>query len=368
MRKFPLSHVLAALFIVTGCQRSSPMHLAETTAPRQAEVSPIPILDMRGDGAAIGAAHGKALGSSIRFLHIKYLDVWFKNPQMKLLAQTVAVAFETKLAPRHQAEIHAIAEASGVDERDVMLANCFLDVSPMTACSTVALPADASPDGVARFGRNLDFPSFDVADKYSVVMVYHPAGKNAFAAVSWPGLIGVLSGMNEHGLSLANMEVTRGQRLPTAVPYTILYRTVLEECRTVNEAVELLKKSPRQTANNLMLMDASGDRAVVEITPEEIIVRRAPQHAALISTNHHRGTDIDTPGFCSRYDTLHDMANADYGRVDEAEVKTMLGKVGGSETLQAMIFEPANRTLVLSVGTGAAKGQFHRIDLKKYFR
>ena len=30
------------------------------------------------------------------------------------------------------------------------------------------------------------------------------------------GMIGVLSGMNEHGLSLANMEVTRSMRLPGA--------------------------------------------------------------------------------------------------------------------------------------------------------
>jgi predicted choloylglycine hydrolase len=279
----------------------------------------------------------------------------------------VAVLFEAQLQERHRQEIHALAAATKIDERDVMLGNCFLDVSPMTACSTIALPADASPDGVARFGRNLDFPSFNVADKYSVLMIYHPAGKYAFAAVSWPGLIGVLSGMNEHGLSLANMEVTRGQRFPQAAPYAVLYRTLLEECRTVKEAISLLEKSPRQTANNLMLMDAAGDRAVVEITPEAITIRRAPARTALISTNHHRGVDLDTPGQCERYDLLHDTAKAEYGRIDEAAVKSMLEKVGGSMTLQSMIFEPANRVIVLSVGSTAAKGKFYRVELKDKF-
>src|SRR5207253_2804759 len=115
-------------------------------------------------------------------------------------------------------------------------------------------------------------------------------------SVAWPGMIGVLSGMNEHGLTLANMEVDRNRRLPVAMPYTLLYRSVLEHCKTVEQAIAFLKSTPRQTANNLMLMDATGDRAVLEITPDAVVVRRAPDSAPLISTNHHRGTDLDTAG------------------------------------------------------------------------
>ena len=65
--------------------------------------------------------------------------------------------------------------------------------------------------------------------------------------------------MNEYGLCLANMEVDRQMRPPMAMPYTLLYRTVLEQCRTVDEAIDLLKRTPRQSANNLMLMDARGE-------------------------------------------------------------------------------------------------------------
>jgi isopenicillin-N N-acyltransferase-like protein len=352
------------LALLAGCSRS-PTAVAPQGITR--EVLPFAVVQLRGDGAAIGVAHGVRFNSEIHTLFDGYLKTWFSNPTMKLAAQSVGVLFEAQLSEAHRQEIRALAATTKLDEHDVMLANCFLDLSPMSACSTVALPADASPDGVGRFGRNLDFPSFNVADKYSVLMIYHPTAKNAFAAVSWPGLIGVLSGMNEHGLSLANMEVTRDRRMPQAMPYTLLYRTVLEECRTVKEAIALLEKSPRQTANNLMLMDADGDRAVVEITPAAITVRRAPDHTALVSTNHHRGTDLNTPGRCDRYDLLHDATQRDYGKIDEAGVKSMLEKVGGSITLQSMIFEPVNRVIVLSVGGNAAKGKFYRVDLKRYF-
>jgi hypothetical protein len=364
-KPFPTS--LLVVLALCACQRG-PIQLSTATASRAEEKLPFPVVDLRGDGAALGAEHGRRLGDSIRLLHAKYLNAWFANPALKFTAQSIAAMFESHLSAQHRAEIHALAEATGIDERDVMLGNCFLDVSPMAACSTIALPADAAPDGVARFGRNLDFPSFNVADKYSVLLVYHPQGKNAFAAVSWPGLIGVLSGMNEHGLALANMEVSRVQRLPQAAPYTLLYRTVLEECRTVAEAIDLLERSPRQTPNNLMLMDASGDRAVVEITPQKVTVRRAGDHAALISTNHHRGADVDTPGRCARYDALHDAAVRQYGHIDEAAVKAMLANVGNAMTLQSMIFEPANRAIVLSVGNTAAKGRFYRVELEKLLR
>jgi predicted choloylglycine hydrolase len=238
----------------------------------------------------------------------------------------------------------------------------------MTACSTVTFSAAAAPDGVARFGRNLDFPSFDVADKASVVLVYRPQGRYAFASVAWPGLVGVLSGMNEHGLTLANMEVKRGARVPSAMPYTLLYRCVLERCKTVDEAIEFLRDTPRQSANNLMLMDASGDRAVVELTPESVAVRRGSEGEALVSTNHQRGEDADTPGRCERYDYLNENSNQDFGHIDVAGVESLLaGASQGKMTLQSMVFEPANRVIYLSTGKNAARREFHRLDLRKHF-
>ena len=130
----------------------------------------------------------------------------------------------------------------------------------------------------------------------------------------------------------------------------------------------MLKATPRQTPNNLMLMDAAGDRAVVEITPESVTVRRAPADAALVSTNHHRGTDLDTGGRCRRYDYLHDTSAKAFGQVSRESVEEMMGKVAqGKMTLQSMVFEPSERVLYLAVGKNAPKNGYHRLELKKYF-
>jgi len=253
---------------------------------------------------------------------------------------------------------------------NVMLGQCFPETYAVGACSTVALPAAAAPDGIARFGRNMDYDTFGVLDQRTYVLVYHPRDHYAFASVAAaPGLIGVISGMNEPGLCLATMEVPHPLRLPHAMPSMLLYRTVLENCRSVDEAIAFLKKTPRQTAFNLMLMDAAGDRAVAEITPAGVAVRRAPGNAALISTNHQRQNDLDSPGRCGRYDFLHDASRRQFGRISESTIEAMLaGAAQGDATYQSMIFDPANRVLTLAAGAGAPNHSFTRIDLKPYFQ
>ncbi len=265
-------------------------------------------------------------------------------------------------------ELFALAHSVGFKPAEALLGQCFADLNPDSACSTIALPAEAAPDGIARFGRNLDYQTCGILERNSVLLVYHPKDRYAFASIAAPGLMGVLSGMNEHGLTLAIMEVTRPFRKPEAMPFMLLYRTILENCRNVNEAIELLRKTPRQSANNLMLMDATGDRAVAEITPNDVIVRRAPATAALISTNHQRGGDLDKRDQCNRFDFLHDSAHRQFGRLSERSVEEMLaGAAQGDFTFQSMVFEPANRVLYLAVGGGAPNHGFKRIELKPYF-
>jgi predicted choloylglycine hydrolase len=365
------------LLLIAGCATAP----APTKQPFAALVEPTPppptqtpppfptqIVELRGTGSEIGTEHGKELAEPIQILFEKYLRPYFQNDTQRMIALTLAQAFEMQLAPAHREEVKALAKQVNLDEREAMLAQCFLDLSAITACSTITLPADASPDGIARFGRNLDFPGRAIADKHTVVMVYHPRDANAFVAVGWPGLIGVLSGMNEHGLTLANMEITRPARLPTAMPYTLLYRTILEKCRTVDEAIKLLEKTPRQTPNNLMLMDAAGNRAVAEITPQVVTVRRGEPGKPLMSTNQHRGQDGASPGRCDRYDTMLHLATAQYGKIDPASIESMLAQVAqGNMTLQSMIFEPSTRAMYLATGANAASRQFYRLDLNPYF-
>jgi isopenicillin-N N-acyltransferase like protein len=328
----------------------------------------VPIVQVFGDGAAMGRAEGQRLGPEMVLLNRDYLRQFISPSMVYWLLSREAQQFIPFLQPEELAEIRALAAASGEKESDVVFGQCFLDLIPMIACSTITVPGAGAPDHVARFGRNLDFPSLGIAHKHVVIIVYHPQGRYAFAAITWPGLIGVLSGMNEQGLSLASMEVVRLPRLPQAEPYILLYRQVLERCRTVDEAIDYLRSAGRQSANNLMLMDASGDRAVVEIQPGGIVVRRAPATVALISTNFQRGTDLDTLGRSWRYDCLHEESHNLFGNIDVPTLQGLLSDaMQRGLTIESMIFEPSNRVVYLAVGPLAAKRPLVRYDLRPYF-
>ena len=360
--------------MLAGCAASTldrPMAIEPSSRVSRPAPTPFayPIVVETGSPTDLGSTHGEALRADVRYLHDAYLKKFVANKSQSALAGMMATMFRSYVAPEHLAEIDALAAATSIDEREVMLGQCFLDLTPMAACSTIALPASASVDGVPRMGRNLDFWSLNVADRYTKVFIIKPTdGRYGFASIGWPGMIGTLSGMNEFGLTLANMEVPRPVRFPQAMPYPLLYRSVLERCRTVPEAIAMLRRTPIQTANNLMLMDAAGNRAVAELVPPaSVIVREGEPDHALLSTNHQRGSDQDSAGRCWRYDRMHHDAQCNYGQFDTQKVEQMMSTVGGEITLQSMVFEPTRRRIFIAAGRSACTRPYSTLDLNDFF-
>jgi predicted choloylglycine hydrolase len=364
MMRYPLYPVLLAVVVIAvSCGTAEKL---PRTAPAGKPLTPEARLV--GSPVQIGAKHGHDLGPAIKSLHDQFLQQWMRTDVQRAIAFGVAQRFEQQVLPEHKAELAAVADAAGIERQQLMLSNCFLDVSSMVTCSTMTLPGAMASDGVPRFARNLDFPSFNIADKHSVVFAIKPDdGRYGFVHVGWPGLIGVLSGMNEHGLTIANMEVNRDTRPPSAMPYTLLYRTLLERCRTVDEALALLEKTPRQTANNLMIMDATGDRAVAEIYPDQVLVRRG-EAGSLISTNHRReGADYakGPEQFCHRYARMEAVTRDPDRKFGVVDLQKLLAQVAqGDMTLQSMVFEPSNRAMYLATGKNAPTRQWERVDIK----
>ena len=83
----------------------------------------------------------------------------------------------------------------------------MFDLKKSLACCRAADRPNRSATGNVLFGRNLDYPSLGYAHEYSLVTVYRPTGKHAFASIGFPGLVGCLSGMNDAGLSLGVLEI-----------------------------------------------------------------------------------------------------------------------------------------------------------------
>ena len=188
-----------------------------------------------------------------------------------------------------------MSTSSGVSKEDLIVGNTLFDLKKVVACSGITIEPAQSSTGGMLFGRNLDYPSLGYINQYTLVTVYKPENKKAFAAIGFPGLVGCLSGMNQDGLCLAIHEVIdikTGQKKfnYNGIPYAMCYRQLLEECSTVDEAYELLKKLPRTSTTNLLIADRKRS-AVFEVTPDKVIERKSKDGVA-VCCNHFCSSEI----------------------------------------------------------------------------
>jgi len=252
----------------------------------------------------------------------------------------------------YRRELEAGIKAAELDRELFIAANTMFDIKKLFACSSLIVEPEKSATGGLLFGRNLDFPTLGYLHEYSMVIVCHPEGKRAFASVGFPGVIGVLSGINDAGLALAVHEVYHSNddsvRFdPQGTPYALCFRRILEECTTVEEAEKLLKSMRRTTRLNLAVADRKRG-AVFEFTPKQVVVRSAAD-GYCACTNHFRSKELSTWLDCGRFRRL-DQAR-DEGKLAVADLGRKLHQVHqGQGTLQTMVFEPVALKLHLAIG------------------
>lgn len=267
----------------------------------------------------------------------------------------------------YRQELETGVKAAQLDYDLFLAANTMFDIKKLFACSALIVEPEKSVSGGMLFGRNLDFPTLGYLHEYSLVMVCLPEGKRPFVSVGFPGVIGVLSGMNDAGLTLAVLEVYHSKddsvRFdPQGTPYAMCFRRILEECSTVEEAEKLLKSMKRTTRLNLAICDQKR-AAVFEFTPKQLVVRPASE-GLCACTNHFRSQDLATWTDCRRYRILDQTR--DDGKLTVDDVKRKLHQVNqGQGTLQTMVFEPAKLKLHLAIGDLPSSGMdLKTLDLK----
>jgi hypothetical protein len=316
----------------------------------------LPVLSVAGTPEEIGEQIGVLTAQPMQRLvqfpaeALKSAGVGFLMPQLSRLSQAMLPHFP----PDYRKELETMARHAGLDLRLGVIGNTMPDILKLAGCATLIVEPDRSDVQGPLFGRNLDYPTFGFLQEYSLVSVYRPKGKHAFAAIGFPGMVGCLTGINDAGLTIATLEVYVSKDgsprfNPTGVPYTLCYRRILEECTTVAEAERLLRSVKRTTMNNLAVCDKVGG-AVLEISPKSVVVRRPVDHLCAC-TNHFRTDAMGVAGAmrCRRYDILDQSSRLP--KLGLADVARKLHATNqGIHTMQTMIFEPASLRLHLAIG------------------
>jgi hypothetical protein len=220
-------------------------------------------------------------------------------------------------------DVDALSKILGVPKRELQIANMYYDGIKLVMAGT-QLPfgctafAASDGNGGVWHARNLDwFCEDDVLSRGSIILNFRKRNNLKYRAVTWPGFIGILSGMAPGKFSVTlNAVLSDKKPSYTGWPVGILIREVLQSCWTYNEAVDkLLNKRIIGDALLMVTGVKPKEQCVVERIPSYGEVRKPHLFSdAMVVTNDYRQLpDGEAAGgelaasTCRRYDRTRDL-------------------------------------------------------------
>jgi len=330
--------------------------------------------ELSGNPCALGAEHGAALAPLVQFMIRDFVgasDRIFETPHERIRANLSTL--DKHVPHEFREEMQALADSAGVTYEDILALNTFLDTdaiveSEKSYCINLVAYGPATADGRLLHGRNLDFPTAGFAEKTAAVFIYHPEHGNGFLSVAWAGFIGALTGMNEHGLTVTEITSRTRHVSPEGIPLMLLLRLVLQYAGNIEEAIGIIRSSPRTAGFNITLTDWRVPEAVcVEFDAEKVGIRRARRSLLVVSENRltpalAKGQRL-SPSGVARHIRAHDLADQHYGRITPEIMIEILrdrwdpiyrrqGKsyncLCSNETIQSVVFLPQERRAWIS--------------------
>ncbi|WP_312090582.1 C45 family autoproteolytic acyltransferase/hydolase [Chryseobacterium sp.] len=157
----------------------------------------------------------------------------------------------------------------------------------MVGCSSLAVWGDKSEDGDLLIGRNFDFYVGDDFAKNKLVEFVEPEEGIPYMSVSWPGMIGVVSGMNKEGISVTINAGKSKIPLTAKTPISFVTREILQFAKTIDEAIAIAKKRKVFVSESILVGSANDKKAVtIEVSPDNFGVCEVENSNTLVCTNH----------------------------------------------------------------------------------
>ncbi|MFC2160761.1 C45 family autoproteolytic acyltransferase/hydrolase [Acidobacteriota bacterium] len=345
------------------------------------------VLNLWGTYYEMGYAHGYLMADKIRDLVDNYMiesladgSVQSYNSLLDDIADNVYVWHQQSLD-----EINGMAAGmadSGIslwvpklgrdiDQRDIKAFN--LQEEFFFACSSFGVWGSATATGETILGRNFDFYYDNQGNiaNYQIIITFEPEDGTKFISFSWPGMIGIFSGMNETGVSLTvNSGMGNTSRNEPFHPVVEIYRNILENTTPDNfltKPLSIVNSVEEHTTSIIQIgipfYEYNDPVYILEDASDQNLIRYPwdtdPDYNHIIATNHfikvNSGTTYDNS--VSRYNSIRNglinYYNSGDGTVDSTEAWSLLDDVADivAPTLLSVVIRPDKMEFDLSFAT-----------------
>lgn len=210
---------------------------------------------------------------STSYLHfLKYVIGWFNR------------MLDKNVTEEYKEEIYGVSESAsdqygyiGTNYQRILNYHAAHDIGhalqnmALVGCTSFGTWNAASQDSQMIIGRNFDFYVGDDFAKNKIVLFENPAEGYKFMSVTWGGFIGVVSGMNEKGLTVTINAAKSSIPSGSATPVSLVAREILQYAANISEAVSIAKKRTMFVSESFLIGSAADNKAVIiEKTPDTV--------------------------------------------------------------------------------------------------
>lgn len=175
-----------------------------------------------------------------------------------------------EIAPAVLDEIHGLADTLHIDiGKAFQLFGGYYMEYPRSGCSIFT-----DSDFMV---RNYDSHPRGYEGRY---IFYQPTDHGYATVGPTMQITGRIDGMNEKGLAMG-YNFTHSKKAGDGFICNMIGRLILETCRDVDEAVDLVKNIPHMHSFSYVVIDQTGVSKVIEASPRKVVVREAN-----VCTNH----------------------------------------------------------------------------------
>jgi len=168
------------------------------------------------------------------------------------------------------------------------IGHALQDKNMAVGCTSFGVWNDRSETGKLLVGRSFDFYSGDEFAKNKIVAFVKPTTGYKYMYITWAGFTGVVSGMNDKGLTVTLNAAKSDIPTGAATPISLLAKEILQYAKNIKEAYAIAEKRKTFVSESILIASSEDNKCfIIEKTPTKTNLYQEDRNQ-LVCPNHYQ--------------------------------------------------------------------------------